>query len=219
MKDMSFFLQSQFPSIESTSYVHNILPYLEQNEYTHFPICTDGIWIGNARTEDLYNLENSDKIDRIIFDLDFFHTDLETQWPILWSLFLQNDSNIIPVLNKDKQLLGVYTKKDLLEIWDETPAMTERGVSILLEKDELHYSFSEISQIVEQNNAKLFSLLIIEFVNNKATILLRTDNNNTLEILNELRRFGYQIISDHSEDNHYNQLKDHSEYLNKYLNI
>lgn len=219
MKDMSFFLQTQFPSFESTSCAGTILPFLEQNKYTHFPISENGIWIGNARTEDLYSLDASEKIDKILYNLEFFYTDTETQWPILWSMFLQNDSTIIPVLDQDKQLLGIYAKNDLLDLWDETPAFTERGISILLEKSQLHYSFSEISQIVEQNNAKVFSLLIVEFNNDNATLLLRTNNNNTLEILNELRRFGYQIISDHSEDNHYNQLKDHSEYLNKYLNI
>jgi hypothetical protein len=39
------------------------------------------------------------------------------------------------------------------------------------------------------------------------------------EIIQTFRRYNYEIISEHQEDNYINNLKERSDYLDKYLNI
>jgi hypothetical protein len=39
------------------------------------------------------------------------------------------------------------------------------------------------------------------------------------ELIQSFRRYEYEIISDHDEDNYWNNLKERSDYLDKYLNI
>jgi hypothetical protein len=39
------------------------------------------------------------------------------------------------------------------------------------------------------------------------------------EIIQTFRRYDYEIISEHHEDNYINTLKERSDYLDKYLNI
>ncbi len=39
------------------------------------------------------------------------------------------------------------------------------------------------------------------------------------EIIQSFRRYDYEIISEHFEDNYINTLKERSDYLDKYLNI
>ena len=39
------------------------------------------------------------------------------------------------------------------------------------------------------------------------------------DIIQTFRRYNYDIVSEHEEDNYINNLKERSEYLDKYLNI
>jgi hypothetical protein len=39
------------------------------------------------------------------------------------------------------------------------------------------------------------------------------------EIVQTFRRYNYEIISEHQEDNYISSLKERSDYLDKYLNI
>jgi hypothetical protein len=39
------------------------------------------------------------------------------------------------------------------------------------------------------------------------------------EIIQTFRRYNYEIVSEHQEDNYINNLKERSDYLDKYLNI
>ena len=42
---------------------------------------------------------------------------------------------------------------------------------------------------------------------------------STNEIIQTFRRYNYEIVSEHHEDNYINNLRERSEYLEKYLNI
>ena len=39
------------------------------------------------------------------------------------------------------------------------------------------------------------------------------------KIIQSFRRYNYEIVSEHHEDNYINNLKERSDYLDKYLNI
>ena len=81
------------------------------------------------------------------------------------------------------------------------------------------YSFSEISQIVESNDAKLLGAFVSSIENDIVQITLKINNSTFSEIIQTFRRYKYNIISAHEEDNYLESLKDRSNYLNKYLNI
>jgi hypothetical protein len=50
-------------------------------------------------------------------------------------------------------------------------------------------------------------------------ITVKVEHQNINEILQTFRRYDYQIVSEHPEDFFAEDLKEHSDYLNKYLNI
>jgi hypothetical protein len=55
--------------------------------------------------------------------------------------------------------------------------------------------------------------------NDMAQITLKLTPSGLNEIIQSFRRYGYNIISEHQEDNFAKNLKDRSKYLDKYLNI
>ena len=78
---------------------------------------------------------------------------------------------------------------------------------------------SEIAQIVESNNAKLLGLFISYNDMEKVEVTLKLSLGGMNEIIQTFRRYNYEIISEHQEDAYLNNLKDRSDYLDKYLNI
>lgn len=218
-KDMSFFLKTNLPEVTLHTTVRQALAISTAQRLTHLPVTQNETWIGNINVEDLYTLKEEDILENLKHSMEYFFTSNNTNWFGTWELFIQNDTNILPVLNTERKLTGIYTKTDFSEIWSDQPIFTEKGTSVFLQKNNIHYSFSEICQIVETNNAKVLGIFIYKFDNDKANILLKTNSINTQDIINALRRHEYEILSEHPEDEHYNQLKARSEYLNKYLNI
>lgn len=219
MKDVTYLLQNQIPIVDSHTTVATLLNYLKKNNFSHFPVLENELWIGNISKEDLLLIANTKLIGDLKMNFQYFSTELSNYWTLLWEKFAHNNSNIIPIVDKNRRLIGIYRKEDFLEFWDKIPSFTEKGTAIIIQRGSLEYSFSQISQIVESNNAKLLSIFIISFEDNFCNILLKTNGINNAEIIQDLRRFDYEIISKHQEDSFQNKISDNSEYLQKYLNI
>jgi hypothetical protein len=61
------------------------------------------------------------------------------------------------------------------------------------------------------------------FINEASQDVVQVTIKTTLGGLNEIiqtfRRYGYEIMSEHQEDSYLSNLKERSDYLNRYLNI
>ena len=78
---------------------------------------------------------------------------------------------------------------------------------------------SQITQIVESNNGKLLGLFVSEADTQSVQITIKIALGGMNDIIQTFRRYNYEIVSEHHEDNYLNNLKERSDYLDKYLNI
>jgi hypothetical protein len=78
---------------------------------------------------------------------------------------------------------------------------------------------SQITQIVESNNGKLLGLFISDTDVESVQVTMKISLGAMNDIIQTFRRYNYEIISEHQEDNYINNLKERSDYLDKYLNI
>lgn len=222
MLSPDFFLLTDYPICKLNTLIKDVFPYLEKSNYSHLPVVNkDEIWIGNINTEDIYTADIDSTIQDVMYDLDkFYLLESSNLNPFdFFDLFSQCDTNTIPLLDEEGKIKGIYSKEYLLNEWSKTMFFDEKGTTFVIEKGHLDYSFSEITQIVEGNNAKMIGLLLLSNNNHNTQLLVKTNSVNTKVILDDLRRYGYEIVSTLSEDTHINDLKERTEYLNKYLNI
>jgi hypothetical protein len=77
----------------------------------------------------------------------------------------------------------------------------------------------EITQIIESNNGKILGLFVSEADNENTQVTIKISLGVMNEIIQSFRRYNYEIVSEHFEDNYINTLKERSDYLDKYLNI
>ncbi len=115
--------------------------------------------------------------------------------------------------------IGYYELDDFLNIFRCTPFLHEQGVILVVAKGVNDYSFSEISQIVESNNATLFGAFVSKIENDIAQITLKLSLHDINNTLHSFRRYNYQILNDFEKDKYLEELNDRSNYLQKYLNI
>jgi len=140
-------------------------------------------------------------------------------WLEILELFSKNETNIVPVLDVQNKYMGYYQYEDIMQALEASPFLKEAGNIFVVEKNAYDYSFSQIAQIIEANNAKVIGIVLSKVEDNMAQLTIKSTASNTHEIIQTFRRYGYDIISEHTEDGYLSELKARSAYLDKYLNI
>src|SRR5690606_1897119 len=125
----------------------------------------------------------------------------------------------MPVLDENNTYLGYFELADIMNLFNNTPFLNENGSILVVEKGSRDYSFSEICQIIESNNAKILGIFISEIEGEKTQTTIKIGETGLTAITQTFRRYGYEIVSSHDEDKWTDNLKERSEYLDKYLNI
>lgn len=187
--------------------------------YSHIPIQSNGAYLGCISETDAHCFEGGKTIAECNFAIEGFFVRTHTNWLDVLETFAQNSCNIMPVLSDKNNYLGYYELNDVIGLFNETPFFSEPGGIIIIEKGLVDYSFSEISQIVESNDAKILGAFVSKLESDVVQITLKIGNTGLNDVIQTFRRYGYNIVSGHEEDTYVENLKDRSEYLRKYLDI
>lgn len=218
--NLSNYIINDIKPLAITDRVGDMQQLFNQLTYSHIPIKNEeGVYLGCVSETDAYCFESSKVIKDYAHAAEGFYVRVETNWLDILEAFAQNHSNIMPVLNAKNNYLGYYELNDIIGLFNETPFFAEAGGILIVEKSFNDYSFSELSQIVESNNGKLLGAFISKIENDLVQITLKIGNTGLNEIMQTFRRYSYNVISGHEEDDYIDSLKERSEYLNKYLNI
>lgn len=212
------YIHTRIPPFEVTQKVTSIQDFFIDNGFSHFPITEQGVYLGCVIAEDAETFDTDKTIGDYRYTFEGFYVRENTNWLDILEQFAQNQSDIMPVLSEDNRYLGYYKLSDVVRIFSETAFLREPGGSIVVEKNMMQYSASEIAQIVESNGHKLLGMFLSE-VNDRVQVYLKVNAENLNEILQSFRRYDYEILSEHSEDNYLKNLKERADYLDKYLNI
>lgn len=190
-----------------------------QLTYSHIPVIKEGIYIGCISENDAHCFEGTKQLSDFMYSLELFFVRENTNWLDILEAFALHNSNIMPVLGSNNNYLGYYELSDIMSLFNNTPFLNEAGGIIVVEKEQRDYSFSEICQIIESNDAKILGVFISKM--NEAIIqaTIKIGHTGMNAIVQTFRRYGYQIVSKHEEDRFLENLKDRSNYLDKYLNV
>jgi predicted transcriptional regulator len=187
--------------------------------YSHFPVTENNVYVGCLRKEDAEVLDENILISENKFDFERFFVRDSMIWLDVLEEFAKNECNIMPVLNTKNAYVGYYELEDVIKIFQDSPFLKEEGGVIVVQKPKSDYSISQISQIIEGNGGKLLGLFISNINDQLVEVTLKISPSYMNEILQGFRRYEYVITSEHQEDSYLENLKERSDYLDKYLNI
>ena len=187
---------------------------------THFPVIENDKLLGSFAESDIQTIENNEEeLVGYAYLLNSFFADEKATVLELLKIFADNDTTIIPVLNKDKNYIGYYDLCDVLDVFSTSPFMIEESETLIVEKLINDYSMGKVAQIVEANGGKLLGLYISNKTTDFVQITLRIVSEEINEIIQTFRRYDYKIISSHENDIYLEDLKNRSDYLQKYLEM
>ena len=217
--EITNYITTDFKPIDSQESIAVVRDFLGDFEFSHFPITEDGIYIGSISAEDIYTFEEEKKVFDYKYTLEPFFIKTDALWLEVLEVFAKNHSNLIPVLDENNKYVGYYELEDIIIFLHQTPFIKEQGTIVKIKRAIVDYSMSQIAQIVESNNGRLLGLFISEADLDSVEITIKISSGAINEIIQTFRRYNYEIISEHHEDSYIANLKERSDYLDKYLNM
>ena len=219
MRTLSEYINNDFKPIDSNESIEIVQDFFIEVAFSHFPVLENGVFIGCIASDDVETFETQKKLSDYRYTIEGFFVRNSISWLDVLEVFARNNANTVPILDETNKYIGYYEVTDIIKFLNGTPFLKELGGIIIVEKNINEYSMSQITQIVESNNGKILGVFVSEATNEKVQITIKITLGSMNEIIQSFRRFNYEIVSEHHEDNYLNVLKERSEYLDKYLNM
>ncbi|MNE33333.1 CBS domain protein [compost metagenome] len=219
MTEITEYINNDIKAIRLEESIETVQDFFAELSFSHFPVLEEGTYIGSIALDDVETFDIDKKVSDYRYTLEGFYARTNMIWLDVLEVFARNHTSVVPVLDENNKYVGYYDITDIVKFFHETPFLKEMGGIIIVEKNINDYSMSQIAQIVESNNGKLLGLFISNVEDDNVQVTVKITLGAMNEIIQTFRRYNYEIISEHQEDNYLNALKERSDYLDKYLNI
>ena len=189
------YLNNDFKALTLSNTIADAKALFNQFVFTHFPVVENGVFYGLIAKYDLLGYEDLSKtLNEIRFSFQNFFTQKDVIWLDLIKQFSLNETNLIPVLNKKNEYIGYFELNEIVHFFTNTPFIQEMGNVLIVSKHKTDYSISEISQIVESNDAKLYGVFVSGRDANQVVLTIKLYSDNINDVIHTFRRYDYHII-------------------------
>jgi acetoin utilization protein AcuB len=215
-------LSSQtLPYLHLQDKVYQALQLMNDNQVTHLPIVEGEKYIGIISEDDLLLAENDHSP---LSDLQqaFASISVKSDEHFLKAVQVaaENGLSVVPIVDNDNDIAGAVVYSDLLKHASDFMSLNEPGGLIVLEMPTNQYSFSEISKILETNDAQITQL---NTFNNPETgimrITIRINKPDVSDVVAAFQRYEYDVKYFFGEELYVNELRSNYDNLMNYLKI
>lgn len=194
--------------------------YFQEYPHSHLPVVDNNLFYGAISRREIEIIQSdSVTLNDLRLHIEPFYATENLNWFEVLQNFATHNTNFMPVLNAGKEYAGYFELDDFLNLFKCTPFLHEEGVILAVAKNVNDYSFSEIAQIVESNNANLLGIFVSKIKDEMAHITLKLSLHDINNTLHSFRRYNYEILNEFEKDKYLEELNERSNYLQKYLNI
>lgn len=125
-----------------------------------------------------------------------------------------------PVVGSENEYLGITSPNKLLDTFIQYSSVSGSGGIIVLELETKNYSLTEISKIVESNNAMILHSMMAASANQQQVqVSLKINKNDLKDIQFSFERYQYNVIAVLHQSEFEQQLKERYDSLMKYLEV
>lgn len=188
-------ISNSISPLRTSDTVHTALDRLAEFKLYHLPIVNDTQFLGIVAEDELLGLRNVEEpigASALTILNPFVYQDAHVYDVI--RIFHQLQLSIVPVLDYNKNYLGVISIHNLLDYTSEIYAVKEPGGIIVLEINNRNNSLSHMSQIVEADNAQILSSYVQTFPDStRMEVTLKINKTELSGIISSFERYDYQV--------------------------
>lgn len=215
---LSDYIIKDFKPLTLKNSVNEAQQLCELFPVSHIPVLENGKLIGNFLQSDIHTFQDGEeKLSNYVDLLVYFSCNSAPSTLELLSLFAVNNTNIMPVTDH-QSYLGYFDLLDVLNEFASNPFLASGSFDLIVEKNNKEYTMSEVTQIVESNNARVLGCFISAQDLDKTQITIKVDSQEINDIIQAFRRYNYTVLTSHTDDEYLEELKERAAYLEKYLN-
>ncbi len=127
---------------------------------------------------------------------------------------------VLPVLNQHQHYVGLIPVASLIHQFATLAATTEPGGIVVLEMNLHDYSMTQISQIVEGNDAKILSSYVNSLTDStKIEVTLKLNKEDLSAILQTFYRYNYNVKASFHQSEFSDDMKNRFDSFMNYINI
>jgi acetoin utilization protein AcuB len=215
-------ISENIPSLKPVDLVDSALQIMNETHVKHLAVVTeDNRYLGLISENILLDAGNDTlAVDQLtehftfpcIFENDHFLKAAQ--------VIKEQQLSVIPVLNEEREFTGIISAADLLNRLTGFVGSDEPGGLIVIETEKRNFSFSELSRLVETNDALITQLNTDEQPEQGLlTITIKINKTEIADIVATLQRFEYNVVYYQGEEAYENELRSNYNNLMNYLNI
>lgn len=215
-------INQMIPPLKLTDTAAYALVWLDEFRTRELPVVDNGEFLGLIDEEQILDLNDETKLIR---DFELDHKNCTVQESQFFydviRVAVDNDVELVAVLNDEKKFVGIITIQDTITAFAQTSPFQAPGSVLVLTMQSRDYSLSELSRLIEENNARILSSSVkhdpIDPTKIKVTIKVNREDVST--IVATLERFNYKIISRFQETEVTDSDRGRIDELLKFLDI
>lgn len=195
---------------------------MESLRVSHLPLVRDQEYLGLISDKDVYDLEM--EMCHIgetgaTFPTPFVRVNQHI-YEVVQKL-KEFEVSVLPVLEMNNQYFGAIIVSELSKSFVKLVAVNDPGAVIVLEIIPVHYSLSQIAQIVESNDAKVLSLYTyMPEDRNEMEVTLKVNVTDISSIIETFVRYDYAIKAVFMDDSLLNHMyTERYDLFMKYMNL
>lgn len=214
-------INNNIPQLHLQDTVSKALQLINDYRISHLPVVQEEKYLGLISEDDLLDAED-ERLAIQALQEHFTIAFVKENEHFLNAVNCSNryETSVVPVINEQSELVGVITVADLLKALGDFSGANEIGGIIVMEMERSQFAISEISRIVESNDAHILHLnTTVQPDTGMLTVTLHLNKKEIASIVSSFERYEYDVIYFFGDEKFENEIHVNYRHLMNYLDI
>ncbi|KIA90059.1 CBS domain-containing protein [Kaistella jeonii] len=210
------YISKDYPAFNSSDRIEDANEIAKEFGYSHVFVKKKGIFQG-AISQSFLEESPEGNLGSLAVHFDKFAILDDGNLLDSINLFHSFNANVIPVISRREKYMGYLSCDDIFNEFSKYPLFSENGAVMIIQTNDMRYSFTEVCKIVESNNGKIYGCFVNQIGEDFIQITLKISSENLSSIDETFERYGYNVVHKYYDDEKEELMKDRFGFFQKYL--
>jgi acetoin utilization protein AcuB len=213
-------INHELPILKLSDTVGKALNWMEENRIGQLVVADESKYVGIVSEEMLMNYDESTQFFDVMLQYsEIYLFDYQHIYESL-GLIAKHHLAIVGVVDEEQNFVGTITATDIYSKFAELLGSQEPGAVLVVAIKNRDYSLSEISRLIESDNAKIISSYFSgNNYDDSARLTLKINRENITSVIATLERFGYIVEASYAHEPIESLEQERYDMLMRYLSV